>query len=209
MAQQVAHRHVAADPRVGEAELRQVLLHRVVPRQLAFLHQQRHRRRGERLAARGDVGHRVLRHRLAGSAFADADRGQYCAVLHDRDREALCAELLAGALGEFFDAIGGERRRRLGQQGRGEQRDGERAEREERHAGRLHTRPGPARATRQPGKARQASPACCMRRCRRSSAVISLSRRPRNALPSLARIHCANSGETRRTCASMSRATLR
>ena len=58
--QQVTHLHLLADPRVMHAEPGQVPLHRIIPAQLALLHQSRQQRGGHRLAVGGDLEQRVL-----------------------------------------------------------------------------------------------------------------------------------------------------
>ncbi len=58
--QQVAYLHLLAHPRIVHAEARQILLHRILPAQLALLHQSRQQRGGHRLAVGGDLEQRVL-----------------------------------------------------------------------------------------------------------------------------------------------------
>jgi hypothetical protein len=55
VAEEIADRDLAGDQRIVQLELRHVAEDRIVPRNLAVLHQQTHRRRGERLRARTDA----------------------------------------------------------------------------------------------------------------------------------------------------------
>ena len=57
--QQVAHLHLARDPRVVHAELRQLFDHRVVPAQLAGIDQSREHAGGHGLGVGGDLEQRV------------------------------------------------------------------------------------------------------------------------------------------------------
>jgi len=72
MAQQVLHSDVPRHPRVVELEVRQDLRHAVVPLQFVLIHQDRHRRRGERFRVRGDREQRVRVHPLAPAQLLDA-----------------------------------------------------------------------------------------------------------------------------------------
>ena len=65
--QQIAHLHLARDPRVVHAELRQITRHRIVPAQLARIDQPREHAGRHRLAVRGDLEQRVGSDLLAGA----------------------------------------------------------------------------------------------------------------------------------------------
>ena len=88
--QQVAHRHVAGDPRVVHGERRQVLHHRVVPIELALLDQARQHGGGHRLAVRRDLEQRRAGHRLAaaGHRLAMAAGVHHLAIGDHADRDA-------------------------------------------------------------------------------------------------------------------------
>jgi hypothetical protein len=105
--QQVADGHLAGDVGVVQLEGGHVLRHRVVPADLAFVHQHGERGGGERLGVGRDAEKRLGgdRRRLALLAHAVA-LGQYdLAVLDDGHRDAGDIEFLAGALHYLIDIL--------------------------------------------------------------------------------------------------------
>jgi hypothetical protein len=109
--QQVAHRELARHVGVAELELRQVVDHLVVPRQLALIHQDRERGRREGLGVRADLEHgvHVHRRRRAQRAHPVALGEAHLAVLDDRDRHAGDGERLHGACHRVVDRRGRDR----------------------------------------------------------------------------------------------------
>ena len=88
MHEQIADLHVRRHPRIVHAERRQVFRDRIVPAQLALLHQPREQRRCHRLRVRRDLEQRVVIHRLAGGELADHVRVHDLAVLDESDGDA-------------------------------------------------------------------------------------------------------------------------
>jgi hypothetical protein len=88
--QQVAHLHLARDPGVVHAEIRQVFHDRIVPLELALVDEPSEHAGGHGLGVGGDLEQRVVvdRAAAAGDEFAGrADVGDL-AVFHDTDRQA-------------------------------------------------------------------------------------------------------------------------
>jgi hypothetical protein len=127
MDEQVAHRHLARDVRVGHREPGQVAHDRRVPLELPFLDELRQQRRGERLGERRDAEARAGGDRLALAELLHPVplRDHDAAVLHDGEADTRHVELAHRARDVRIE-ISGKRRRRLRGGGRRDrQRGGE------------------------------------------------------------------------------------
>ncbi len=124
MHQQVADRHLARDPGVVHPEIRQVIDDRVVPVDLALVHEDRERGGREGLRGRTDLEQRVGVDRLRGVEAADAvSAGERdLAVLDDCDGGARHALLFHHRLDAGVEAF---RRRGGGETRKDEKQDGE------------------------------------------------------------------------------------
>ncbi|MNI38517.1 hypothetical protein D3C73_926640 [compost metagenome] len=85
--QQIAYLQVFAHPWVMHAECRQMALHRIVPAQLALLHQRGQQRGGHRLAVGGDLEQRVLVDAAAVTAHSFGVAIDHLAILDHRHRQ--------------------------------------------------------------------------------------------------------------------------
>lgn len=112
--QQVGDGHLARDPGVVHAEIRQAVGHLVVPRQLAVVDQDGEGRRGHRLAGGSGREDRVRIHRLGAAQppHAIAFRMHDPAVLDDRDRHPRHVARTHGLLDPCVESCGHLRMRR-------------------------------------------------------------------------------------------------
>ena len=88
MHEQIADLHIRGDPRIVHAERRQEFRHRIVPTQLALLHQPRQQRGGHGLGVRGDLEQGLRIHRFARGEIPERARVDHLAVVDNADGHA-------------------------------------------------------------------------------------------------------------------------